>query len=100
MCTDQKTIYIREIKDRDLRDKEVLSCKTGEKVTRLRTTHKMRWVRIGRFCPVCLNIEYDSDWLEENKKEYEWLRQDNKGRKIRQNPFLTRGNERNEERSS
>jgi hypothetical protein len=36
---------------------------------------KMKWVRIGRFCPVCLNIDYDSDWLEENKKEYEELRQ-------------------------
>jgi hypothetical protein len=35
----------------------------------------MKWVRIGRFCPVCLNIDYDSDWLEENKKEYEELRQ-------------------------
>ena len=70
-CQNEKTVYIREIQDRSLVNKKVLSWRTGEKVTRQRTTHKMKWVRIGRFCPVCLNIDYDPYWLKENKKEYE-----------------------------
>ena len=64
-----------------------MSWKTGEKVIRSRTTHKMRWVRIGRFCPVCLNIDYDSDWLDANKKQYYELRQNMKDRKIRKSMF-------------
>ena len=74
-CQHEKTVYIRAIQEKGWANKEVRSWRTGEKVTRPRTTHKMKWVRIGRFCPVCLNIDYDSDWIEENKKEYEELRE-------------------------
>ena len=65
---DSKTIYQRDIIDRSYAMKEVKRWGSDEKVTRLRTTHKMRWVKVGTLCSICLNIDYDSDWLEENKK--------------------------------
>jgi hypothetical protein len=63
-----KTIYQREIIDRSHALKEVKRWGSNEKVTRYRTTHKMRWVKVGTLCSICLHIDYDSDWLEENKK--------------------------------
>jgi hypothetical protein len=82
MCDNKKTIYIREIKDRKTIDKEVISSKTGNLLTRTQTTHKMKWVPIGTFCSSCLNIDYYPSWLKANKKKYEWIRHENKKRKI------------------
>ena len=81
MCYNTKTIYIREIKDKSYAEKKVTSYRTDKKDTKIRTTHKMKWVPIGTFCPVCLNIDYYPSWLETNKKENDELRERMKERK-------------------
>lgn len=67
--SDSKTIYIREIKDREPLDKEVKTS-YGTTESRTFTKHKMRWVKVGTFCLLCHNINYDPAWLESNKKEH------------------------------
>ena len=66
---DSKTIYIREIKDREPAEKEVKTS-YGTTESRTYTKHKMRWVKVGTFCLKCHNIDYDPAWLEANDEEH------------------------------
>ena len=68
LCSDSKTIYIREIKDSEPADKKVKT-RYGIEL-RTYTKHKMRWVKVGTFCFNCHNINYDPAWLEANNKEH------------------------------
>lgn len=67
-CRSAKKIYVRDIKERIVREELKIYKGKGKYPFRSSFRYRMRWVKVGEFCSKCFHIDIDPEWLEQQNK--------------------------------